>query len=165
MQKNREKTINATFMTDYGSISMQADENGLTNITLPRPPHHRSIPGEELMPDNSILQNAARQINEYLQGTRKTFDVPLTVIGTDFQKRVWEIIRKIPYGQTLSYGDIARHLGGTGKARAVGGAAHANPLPLVIPCHRVIGTNGSLTGFGGGLYLKKKLLELEKMAR
>lgn len=162
MKKDTHNLTTANFATEVGLISLQADNNALTKIILPRPSRQHVTAKHQAMPDHPVLQNAARQISEYLQGSRTSFELPLTITGTNFQQKVWQIIKEIPYGQTLSYGDIARKLGGTGKARAVGGAAHANPLPLVIPCHRVIGSDGSLTGFGGGLELKTKLLALEK---
>lgn len=152
----------ATFLTVLGLISVEADARGLTAISLPAHGQNRIARKKESMPDNILLRNAARQITEYLQGGRTFFDLPLSLAGTDFQQMVWQAIRNIPYGRTMSYGEIARQLGSPSKARAVGGAAHANPLPLVIPCHRVIGADGSLTGFGGGLALKKKLLTLEE---
>lgn len=101
------------------------------------------------------------QIREYLAGRRRVFSVPIDVVGTTFQKMVWEAIRAIPYGETRSYQEIARAIGKEKAARAVGQAAGANPLPLIIPCHRVIGTTGELVGFRSGLSLKTKLLTLE----
>ena len=151
-----------TILTDIGPILLQADAGGLVGISLPKYFPRATAVTASRMPDNSVLKKTNRQIKEYLQGKRTAFDLPLHVCGTDFQKKVWKIISEIPYGHTLSYGEIAGRLGNKGKARAVGGAAHANPLPLVIPCHRVIGTDGSLTGFGAGLELKNKLLQLEQ---
>jgi len=147
--------------TSLGKVTLFADARGLTGIVLP------GTDRKELSswyPDggrNPILDEAARQIREYLDGSRTDFSLPVAVGGTPFQLRVWEAIRRIPYGRTMSYSDIALRLGHRNKARAVGGAANANPLPLIIPCHRVIGANGSLTGFAGGLTMKKKLLQLE----
>jgi methylated-DNA-[protein]-cysteine S-methyltransferase len=152
----------ATFMTDLGPVALEADDLGLTYVGLPGPdPKSRPAAGKQL-PVNPLLRDAALQILEYLSGERTVFALPLSVAGTEFQEKVWQIIREIPYGATLSYGTIARRLGGVAKARAVGGAAHANRLPLFIPCHRVIGGDGSLTGFGSGLELKEKLLALER---
>jgi len=162
MKSDKKKMLSATFMTEFGPITLEEDEQGLAGITLPAPARRQPEPKEEDLRKSKVMRHAARQITQYLEGRRNSFDLPLHIIGTDFQKKVWKIIAGIPYGRTLSYGDIARKLGGTGKARAVGGAAHANPLPLIIPCHRVIGSDGSLTGFGAGLGLKEKLLDLEK---
>jgi methylated-DNA-[protein]-cysteine S-methyltransferase len=109
-----------------------------------------------------VLAEAARQLDAYFQGELVTFDLPLELQGTEFQRRCWLALASIPYGQTVSYGEQARRLGfGNDAARAVGAANGQNPLPLVLPCHRVIGADGSLTGFGGGLHVKRFLLEHE----
>jgi len=105
--------------------------------------------------------SAAAQVEEYLAGRRQTFDLPLALMGTDFQKRVWKAMSRIPYGRTGTYGQVARQVGRPAAARAVGAACAANPLPLVVPCHRVVGRNNALTGFGGGLAWKQWLLDLE----
>lgn len=102
------------------------------------------------------------QLEEYFAGRRHCFRLPIAPVGTDFQQRVWEVLRAIPYGETRSYGQIARAVGCPKGARAVGMACHANPLLVVTPCHRVVGSNGALTGFAGGLAMKKMLLELER---
>jgi O-6-methylguanine DNA methyltransferase len=102
-----------------------------------------------------------RQLNEYFAGRRRRFDLPLDLRGTDFQKRCWRELLKIPYGETRSYADIARAIGNPAAVRAVGLANGQNPVAIVVPCHRVIGSDGSLTGYGGGLEIKRKLLELE----
>lgn len=147
--------------TDLGTIEITADETGLREIILPGG-SRKTLPGRHLSCDNHpVLSEAAQQITEFLAGERTAFSLPLSISGTPFQKQVWEIIRKIPFGRTLSYADIATRLGNRNKARAVGGAAHANPLPLVIPCHRVVGSTGKLTGFACGLPMKQKLLALE----
>ncbi|HEV3287007.1 MAG TPA: methylated-DNA--[protein]-cysteine S-methyltransferase [Steroidobacteraceae bacterium] len=104
------------------------------------------------------------QLAEYFAGTRQVFRLPLAPQGTPFQRTVWHALRQIPYGETVSYGELARRLGSHSGARAVGLANGANPLPLIVPCHRVIGADGSLTGFGGGLYIKRALLALEGAA-
>ena len=106
-----------------------------------------------------------RQLNSYFAGELQQFDLPLAPAGTPFQLRVWEALRSIPFGQTISYGELARRIGQPTAVRAVGAANGRNPLPIVIPCHRVIGSDGSLTGFGGGLPAKKHLLALEKGQR
>ncbi|WP_051309926.1 methylated-DNA--[protein]-cysteine S-methyltransferase [Desulfogranum japonicum] len=107
------------------------------------------------------LMQAVRQLTEYFKGKRKEFSLPIHYRGTAFQKKVWDQLLRIPYGQTKSYGQLAASLGGKNKARAVGGAAHNNPLLILIPCHRLIGSDGSLTGFGAGIDAKQKLLALE----
>jgi methylated-DNA-[protein]-cysteine S-methyltransferase len=112
--------------------------------------------------DDEALAPVARQLAEYFAGTRTAFDVPLTPHGTAFQQRVWMALRDIPYGRTTSYGELAAELGQPTASRAVGLANGRNPLAVIVPCHRVIGANGSLTGFGGGLPRKRWLLEHER---
>jgi methylated-DNA-[protein]-cysteine S-methyltransferase len=111
---------------------------------------------------NSVIETTAQQLDEYFAGTRHEFDVPLDAEGTEFQQSVWQVLRSIPYGETMSYGEQATVLGDPNKARAVGTANGRNPISIVVPCHRVIGANGSLTGFAGGMKAKKFLLDLEK---
>jgi O-6-methylguanine DNA methyltransferase len=112
-----------------------------------------------------VIDMACDQIKEYLDGERGTLSFPCRVEGTLFQKQVWEAISKIPYGETRSYSDIAEDIGNPSASRAVGAAANANPLPLIIPCHRVLGSDGDLTGFVAGIDMKELLLRLEKMDR
>jgi methylated-DNA-[protein]-cysteine S-methyltransferase len=114
--------------------------------------------------DDSMFADAARQLDEYFTGERVEFSMRLEMDGTDFQKDVWTALRKVPFGATVSYGELARLVGRPKASRAVGAANHANPLPIVVPCHRVIGSDRSLTGFGGGLETKQKLLEFENPA-
>ena len=109
-----------------------------------------------------LIEQAKRQIGAYFAGALKQFDLPLSPRGTPFQARVWAALVEIPYGQTISYGELARRIEKPTAARAVGAANGRNPLPLVIPCHRVIGSSGELTGYGGGLQIKQCLLELER---
>ena len=112
-------------------------------------------------PETSLLGDACRQLDEYFARERRVFDLPLAPVGTPFRLRVWDALRKIPYGCRVSYCDVARMIGSPRACRAVGGANHANPIPIIIPCHRVIGASGALVGFGGGLDVKKYLLDLE----
>lgn len=112
-------------------------------------------------PGHAVLRAAQAQLGEYFAGTRTQFDLPLDFRGTDFQKRVWAALLDIPFGQTRSYVDIARLIGSPSACRAVGAANGRNPISIIAPCHRVIGTNGTLTGFAGGLEAKQFLLELE----
>ena len=113
---------------------------------------------------SDIIQEAARQLDEYFKRERTTFDIPILFIGTDFQKKVWHKLLEIPYGQTLSYGEMAKRLDIPNAVRAVANANGANAISIFVPCHRVIGSDRSLTGYGGGLTAKKYLLELESMA-
>lgn len=114
---------------------------------------------------SEIIEEAIEQLNEYFAGQRKEFGVPLLFAGTDFQKTVWNELLKIPFGKTVSYGEMARHIGMPQAVRAVANANGANPLSIFAPCHRVIGSDRSLTGYGGGLSAKKFLLELESQPR
>jgi len=110
---------------------------------------------------SAVMHETMRQLQAYFEGELKSFDVPLEIVGTDFQKRVWKALRTIPYGQTRSYSQIAAQIGSPQAVRAVGAANGRNPIPIIVPCHRVIGASGSLVGFGGGLDWKRLLLNLE----
>lgn len=112
--------------------------------------------------ETPALAMVKEQLSEYFAGRRKKFSVPLSPQGTDFQKRVWEELCRIPYGETRTYGQVAACVGNPKASRAVGMANHNNPVMILIPCHRVIGSNGKLTGYAGGLWMKEKLLELER---
>ena len=112
--------------------------------------------------DGDILKETRKQLDEYFDMTRKEFDIPLITVGTDFQKSVWKALLKVPYGTTLSYLQLAKDINNEKAVRAVASANGANSIGIIIPCHRIIGSNGKLTGYGGGLPLKKKLLELEQ---
>jgi len=109
----------------------------------------------------SVMRETMRQLRAYFGGELKSFDVPLEIAGTEFQRRVWSALRTIPYGQTRSYSEIAAQIGAPQAVRAVGAANGRNPIPIIVPCHRVIGASGSLVGFGGGLEWKRLLLDLE----
>jgi methylated-DNA-[protein]-cysteine S-methyltransferase len=111
--------------------------------------------------DRAAFAPVLAQLGEYFAGERRTFDVPLDLRGSEFQRAVWAALLEIPYGETASYGEIARHVGRPGKARAVGRANGSNPIAVIVPCHRVIGADGTLTGYGGGLERKRLLLDLE----
>lgn len=117
--------------------------------------------GDAIKKETPAIMEAFRQLSDYFDGELKTFDLPLKPEGTPFQLKVWEALRTIPYGETRSYGDIARQIGNPKACRAVGMGNHNNPIAIVVPCHRVIGADGSLTGYGGGLPIKRQLLELE----
>lgn len=115
----------------------------------------------ELFSGNWLTARTFEELEEYFRGERRTFDLPLHPEGTEFQKKIWEALQEIPYGETRSYGEIAERVGNPKACRAVGMANNRNPIAIMIPCHRVIGKNGSLTGYAGGVDLKRKLLELE----
>lgn len=111
--------------------------------------------------ETELLREVNNQIQEYFSGKRKIFDLPLAPQGTEFQQKVWNLLKEVPYGKTCSYKDIAGKIGNNKASRAVGMANNKNPIPIIIPCHRVIGANGKLVGYAGGLEVKKKLLYLE----
>lgn len=143
-----------------GPLAIAADETGLRHIEF----HENRHPADRSDwrgGDNAILQATERQLNDYFAGTRRSFDLPLAPVGTAFQRSVWQALAEIPYGQTISYATLARRLGNPDATRAVGAANGRNPLPIVLPCHRVVGADGGLTGFGGGLPTKDFLLRLE----
>ena len=122
----------------------------------------RKAPGKGWIEDNTIFPDAVSQLAQYFEGRLKQFDLDLNPQGTDFQKKVWQALLTIPYGTTVCYGEIAQRIDNPKACRAVGLANKSNPIPIVIPCHRVIGKNGKLTGFAGGLDLKQILLDLER---
>ncbi|HEX5160807.1 MAG TPA: methylated-DNA--[protein]-cysteine S-methyltransferase [Steroidobacteraceae bacterium] len=121
--------------------------------------------GDLVEASSPVLERTRRQLEEYFAAQRREFDLPLDPRGTDFQRRVWKRLLDIPYGETTTYGKLATDLGDAKASRAVGLANGSNPIPIVIPCHRVIGADGSLTGFGGGLTIKQQLLDLERSHR
>lgn len=156
-----------SFKTCVGTVRTAATDKGLALITLPgESTKYFDDRIEELFHDHKLAQGGAinrkaeKQITAYLDGKLTKFDLPLEMAGTSFQKKALKQVARIPYGKTCTYGEIARSIGSPGAARAVGSANAKNNLPLVIPCHRVVATNG-LGGYGGGLPLKKKLLKLE----
>jgi methylated-DNA-[protein]-cysteine S-methyltransferase len=144
-----------------GKLLLAGDGSSLKLIHFQSGPHARK-PAVDWVSDPAPFASAVAQLTEYFAGRRKGFDLPLAPEGTEFQRAVWKALSRIPYGETLSYGELARSIGKPNASRAVGLANGANPLPVVVPCHRVIGADGSLTGFGGGLDIKRKLLALER---
>lgn len=157
--KEKEKFY-YTYETKIGSITIAGGLNVITMIKYGK--HSFSYLREQ---SNEILDKTAKELEEYLIGNRKQFDVPFQMQGTEFQEKVWKALCTIPYGETRSYGQIAKQIGNAKASRAVGMANNKNPIMIIIPCHRVIGANGKLVGYGGGLELKKKLLEIEKVIR
>ena len=148
----------STLTTPIGELLLIADSDGaLTAVHLPG--RHGSTAG--MQRDDALLEPARRQLAEYFAGERRDFDLPLRPEGAPFQLQVWDKLKAIPYGETVSYGEIARELGHPTASRAVGAANGRNPIAIVVPCHRVIGANGSLTGYAGGLDQKRALLDLE----
>jgi methylated-DNA-[protein]-cysteine S-methyltransferase len=149
------------FESPVGTLLLVSDGSALQQIQYPaggRP----APPDPPWIKDPSALSKVARQLGAYFAGEIEKFDLPLAPEGTPFQLKVWRELCRIPYGETISYGELARRIGNPKASRAVGLANGSNPIPIVIPCHRVIGSNGKLTGYGGGLPIKEKLLALER---
>ena len=150
-----------TFASPLGDICLVADERALRGVYFPE---HRQAPppARELSGAHAVLESAARELTEYFAGHRRSFDTPCAAEGTPFQQAVWAQLARIPYGEVMSYGELARRLGRPQAARAVGAANGRNPLSIFVPCHRVSGGDGSLTGYAGGLAVKRWLLEHER---
>jgi len=143
------------FSSPVGTLCINIEDNAITELFIDNNAELSDAGG------NDLITETVHELTEYFSGTRSSFDLPLNPSGTAFQKRVWEQLQRIPYGQTCSYGDIAKAVGNPKAARAVGLANNRNPIMIIIPCHRVIGADGSLTGYGGGIEIKKFLLDLE----
>ncbi len=145
-----------------GGLKLVARDEGLAAILWENDNPRRVPLGDQTeQPDHPVLVEAARQLGDYFQGRRRRFDMTYSFAGTAFQQRVWQVLLTIPYGETRSYGELARQIGAPAAVRAVGAANGRNPISIMAPCHRVIGGNGSLTGFAGGLEAKRWLLALE----
>lgn len=151
--------MSASIETPLGIARIQGDHNGISNISISDPESDIStnIPQE--------LDQAVHQLNEYFSGNLESFQLKLNPTGTDFQKRVWHHLQHIPFGKTISYLDLAKELGNVKSIRAAASANGKNPLWIVVPCHRVIGSDGSLTGYAGGMWRKKWLLQHESQAK
>lgn len=147
-----------TYLTQLGEITIAEEDNTITNICIFEQGGFRG----DTLKETEIIKQAILQLNEYLNGQRKFFELNLKPKGTEFQKKVWKALQNIPYGETRTYKQIAEAIENPKACRAVGMANNKNPIFIVIPCHRVIGTDGSLTGYGAGLPIKEKLLSLEK---
>lgn len=147
-----------------GELLLAGDGRALCAIELPRA-GRRSEPRADWRADRGCLREVIEQLVQYFTGARRDFELELRPEGTPFQHAVWQALCEIPYGTTCSYGQIAGRIGRPGSARAVGAANGSNPIPIVIPCHRVIGSDGSLTGYGGGLEIKEWLLDHERAPR
>ena len=144
-----------------GKLLLVASERGLSQIWFDGQVQKTGL-GAGLREDPATLREVMHQLRAYFAGELEIFDLDLVPEGTSFQQKVWDELLKIPYGETISYGQLARRIGDPNASRAVGLANGSNPIPIIIPCHRVIGSNGKLTGYGGGLPIKEKLLALEK---
>lgn len=155
MESNK---VTAVYESPIGKIAICATERGISALDFKD--DAKASTGKAAR-DNVFLQACVKQIDEYFKGTRTTFDVPLDLRGTPFRMSAWRALLLIPYGDTWSYGKVAEQIGRPKAVRAVGGANHHNPISIIVPCHRVIGSDGKLTGYGGGLWRKEWLLEHE----
>ncbi|MDQ4065107.1 MAG: methylated-DNA--[protein]-cysteine S-methyltransferase [Actinomycetota bacterium] len=149
-------TYFTTVTSPIGSLLLTTDNGALTGLRM-----GRSLPDPTWVRDDARFERVVRQLDEYWTGNRTDFDIDLEPIGTPFQLKVWAALRSIPYGTTISYAELARRVGNPRAMRAVGRANGANPIAVIVPCHRVIAADGTLGGFGGGLTRKQKLLRLE----
>ena len=145
--------------TPIGTLRLIENGSAITDIKM-----SVECPDEPVRHSTPLLQEACSQLEAYFPGSLIRFDLPLAPQGTPYEQRVWEAIRQIPYGTTASYGQIASRIGNPQGARSIGRAAHRNPILIVIPCHRILGANGSLTGYAGGLAIKEALLHLERQS-
>ncbi|HEY2770953.1 MAG TPA: methylated-DNA--[protein]-cysteine S-methyltransferase [Solirubrobacteraceae bacterium] len=153
-----------TFHTPIGELLLAGDDSGLRILSMQDATRPRRI-GPDWQRDDASFAAARQQLEEYFAGSRETFELELSLRGNPFEQRVWAELLKIPYGETASYGQIAAAIGAPSAPRAVGLANGRNPVAVIVPCHRVIGANGSLTGYGGGLERKRYLLDLEAGVR
>jgi methylated-DNA-[protein]-cysteine S-methyltransferase len=144
--------------TSIGNIAIAQEDTMITRLFLPG----ENVPEDAVLDETQLLYQVGRQLREYLAGRRRLFSLPLDPRGTQFMHLVWAELQRIPYGETRTYGHIANAIGNPKACRAVGQASHKNPIPIIIPCHRVIGADGTLVGYGGGLTIKALLLDLEK---
>jgi methylated-DNA-[protein]-cysteine S-methyltransferase len=161
------KNRHATAGTRLGELTLVASDHALTGVYFP---HHWVKPSPAVLgvevdlAADPVLRESARQLEEYLAGERVSFDLPLALRGDDFQQQVWALLDEIPFGETTTYGELAERLGNQTLAQQVGKAVGQNPLSIIVPCHRVVGKDGKLTGYAGGLKRKQFLLDLEEPA-
>jgi methylated-DNA-[protein]-cysteine S-methyltransferase len=150
-----------TIDSPVGELTVVAEDGALLGLYYPG---HKRRPAEGTFGEytDEGFEDVRAQLGEYFAGTRRTFDLPLAPRGTEFDRSVWQLLTEIPFGETRTYGDLAKRLGDPGLAQAVGAANGRNPISIIVPCHRVVGANGNLTGYAGGLDRKRNLLELEE---
>jgi len=166
LDRREDNAVAGSIATPQGVLYVATSHRGVCRVELPGARAASRFrrwlrAASEVGGDSPLLQQALHELSEYFSGTRRRFTVPIDLRGTEFQCRVWRAVAGVGYGATTSYGAIARQIGEVGKARAVGAANGANPVPIIVPCHRVIGADGSLTGYGGGLPMKLWLLRHE----
>lgn len=147
-----------SYDTKIGKITIGENEGYITNIYFGK----EALPKEAIEEETDLIKETIKQINLYLDGKLEYVNVPIKLQGTNFQKLVWNELMNVPYGKTCTYKDIAKNIGKEKACRAVGNANNKNKLPIIVPCHRIIGTNGKLVGYAGGLDIKEKLLDIEK---
>lgn len=145
------------YETEIGIIGIRENNKSITDI------YFSKVDTNDNIKETDLIKECFKQLKEYFEGNRVKFDLPLDARGTEFQKKVWNELLRIPYGETKSYKDIAVAIGNEKACRAIGMANNKNPIPIIIPCHRVIGSNGKLVGYAGGLNVKEKLLNIEKI--
>ncbi len=160
------KIYTSKLKSPFGIIYLASSDDGMVQIGLSTEEKfvvelNKKFPKAQIEENNAKNQLALQQLKDYFSGKRNDFSVPLKLAGTEFQKKVWNELLKIPYGQTITYGEIAKNIGNPKAVRAVGLANNRNPVAIIVPCHRVIGANGKLVGYGGGLDMKESLLKLE----
>ena len=146
------------YETIVGPLGINDDGKNIVEILFSK----EEVAKDLELKETPLIKATMEQLEEYFQGKRKDFDIPMEARGTEFQKSVWNQLLKVPYGETCSYGEIAKRIGNPKASRAIGMANNRNPISIIIPCHRVIGASGKLVGYGGGLDIKEKLLKLEK---
>jgi methylated-DNA-[protein]-cysteine S-methyltransferase len=151
------KTVTMPYESPIGRLVLECDDDRLIGIWLPHERRHARNDADDVPP---VLKETASQLDEYFAGERTDFDVRMEMDGTDFQREVWTELTRIPYGETISYGELARRVGRPSAPRAVGQANGRNPIPVIVPCHRVLASNG-IGGYGGGLKVKRQLLAVE----
>lgn len=155
-----------TFESPQGGMLLLANDEGLAGVFFYRQKHHPKRQADwKKDPHHRVLRQAKRELAEYFAGKRKRFEVTLSPDGTPFQRSVWKAISTVGFGETITYGELARRAGHPGSARAAGAATGRNPIGIIVPCHRIMGANGSLTGYAGGLARKRALLALEGAGR
>jgi methylated-DNA-[protein]-cysteine S-methyltransferase len=154
------EVLTSTVASPIGPLTLIARDGVLTNVSM-HEQRHVSPPPVDAITDDAWFKDVAEQLDAYFAGELSTFDLEMNLLGTLFQQRVWSQLCDIPYGETISYGELARRVGNANASRAVGLANGRNPIALIVPCHRVIGANGSLTGYGGGIERKTWLLDHE----
>jgi methylated-DNA-[protein]-cysteine S-methyltransferase len=159
-RKPMNEILTSTVESPIGPLTLIARDGVLTNVSM-HEQRHTSPQPEEAVSDDAWFKDVAAQLDAYFAGELSSFDLEMSLLGTPFQRNVWTQLCEIPYGETISYGELARRVGNPNASRAVGLANGRNPIAIIVPCHRVIGANGSLTGYGGGLERKTWLLEHE----